>query len=67
VLVALHWLDESSILAERASLQQSGYVPGIRFKVVIDAALARLRLSRSDIYVTKAFHPIPSVAGHFAC
>jgi hypothetical protein len=59
VLVALHWLDESSILAERATLQQCGYLPGIRFNVVIDAALARVRLRRSDIYVTQTFHLIP--------
>src|SRR5437763_12040411 len=59
VLVALHWLDESSILAERTQLQQFGYLPGIRFNVVIDAALERIRLGRSDIYVTQAFHLIP--------
>jgi len=62
VLVALHWLDESSILAERTQLQQFGYLPGIRFNVVIDAALERIRLGRSDIYVTQAFHLITAVA-----
>ena len=30
VLVALHWLDESSILKERATLQNLGYLPNIR-------------------------------------
>jgi hypothetical protein len=49
VLVALHWWDESSIFGERTRLQQFGYVPGIRFNVVIDAALERVRLGRSDI------------------
>jgi hypothetical protein len=58
VLVALHWLDESSILRERATLHDLGYLPNIRFNTVIDAALARLGLSRSDIYVTQAFHLI---------
>jgi hypothetical protein len=59
VLIALHWLDESSILRERATLQDLGYLPTIRFNTVIDAALARQGLSRSDIYVTQTFHLIP--------
>jgi len=59
VLVALHWLDESSILRERATLQNLGYLPNIRFNKVIDAALTRQGLSRSDIYVTQTFHLIP--------
>jgi hypothetical protein len=59
VLVALHWLDESSILTERATLQHLGYLPGIRFNVVIDDALESVRLARSDIYVTQTFHLIP--------
>lgn len=59
VLVALHWLDEPSILRDRATLQTHGYLPGIRFNAVIDAALALRKLSRSDIYVTQTFHLIP--------
>jgi hypothetical protein len=59
VLVALHWLDESSILSERATLQNLGYLPNIRFNTVIGAALARQGLSRSDIYLTQTFHLIP--------
>jgi len=59
VLVALHWLDESSVVEERTTLQQLGYLPGIRFNAVIDAALARIRLGRSDIYVTQSFHLVP--------
>ena len=59
VLVALHWLDESTILRERATLQDLGYLPNIRFNIVIDAALVRRGLSRSDIYVTQTFHLIP--------
>jgi hypothetical protein len=55
----LHWLDESSILRERTTLQNLGYLPNIRFNKVIDAALARQGLSRSDIYVTQTFHLIP--------
>jgi hypothetical protein len=41
VLVALHWLDESSILGEWPTLQELGYLPNIQFNTVIDAALAR--------------------------
>lgn len=59
VLLALHWLDEPSILRERTTLQNLGYLPNIRFNTVIDAALARQGLSRSDIYVTQTFHLIP--------
>jgi len=59
VLVALHWLDESSILRERPTLQNLGYLPGIRFNTVINAALARQGMRRSDIYVTQTFHLVP--------
>jgi len=59
VLVALHWLDEPSILAGRATLQNLGYLPNIRFNAVIDAALGRKDMCRSDIYVTQTFHLIP--------
>jgi hypothetical protein len=59
VLVALHWLDESSILRERVTLRNLGYLPTIRFNTVIDAALALHGLSRPDIYVTQTFHLIP--------
>jgi hypothetical protein len=59
VLVALHWLDESQILKKRPTLQDLGYLPRIRFNTVIDAALARQGLSRSDIYVTQTFHLVP--------
>src|SRR5258707_9533312 len=59
VLVVLHWLDESSILRERPTLQDLGYLPNIRFNTVIDAALAHQGLSRLDIYVTQTFHLVP--------
>jgi hypothetical protein len=59
VLVALHWLDEPSILRERDKLQHLGYLPNIRFNTVLDLALGYLALSRSDIYVTQTFHLIP--------
>ncbi|HWN78209.1 MAG TPA: uracil-DNA glycosylase family protein, partial [Bradyrhizobium sp.] len=47
------------ILRERPTLQDLGYLPNIRFNAVIDAALARQGLSRSDIYVTQTFHLVP--------
>jgi hypothetical protein len=59
VLVALHWLDESSILRERVTLRELGYLPNIRFNSVIDDALKLQGLSRSDIYVTQTFHLVP--------
>lgn len=59
VLVALHWLDVSSILRERDKLQHLGYLPDVRFNTVLDLALRYRGLSRSDIYVTQTFHLIP--------
>jgi hypothetical protein len=59
VLVALHWLDESSILRERPTLQDLGHLPHIRFNTVIDAALARQGFSRAEIHVTQTFHLVP--------
>ena len=34
-------------------------MPNIRFNTVIDAALARQGMNRSDIYVTQTFHLVP--------
>jgi hypothetical protein len=60
VLVALHWLDESSILRERPTLQDLGYLPHIRFNAVIDAALARQGLKIGHLR-----HPnLPSYTPH---
>jgi hypothetical protein len=59
VLLALHWLDETSIVTEQGILRSLGYLPQIRFNKVIDAALALTGLRRSDIYVTQTFHLIP--------
>ncbi len=60
VLIGLHWLDEPSILRDRATLQTHGYLADIRFNTVIDTTLALRNLSRSDIYVTQAFDLIPA-------
>ena len=59
VVVALHWLDAPSIELHRATLQERGYLPGIRFNDVLDLALLARNLSRDAIYVTQAFHLIP--------
>ena len=59
VLVALHWLDEPSINENRPVLERLGYLPGIRFNNVLDIALQTRGISRSDIYMTQAFHLIP--------
>src|ERR1700704_4139508 len=40
VLVALHWLDESSILSERPTLQELGYLPNVVVLQQGEAALA---------------------------
>jgi hypothetical protein len=69
VLVALHWLDESSILRERDKLQRFGYLPNIRFNTVLDLALGYRGLSRSE----HLRHPdLPSYSrkalrAYFAC
>jgi hypothetical protein len=59
VLVALHWLDEHTVKDQRTILAKLGYLPDIRFNKVIDIALKKSGLSRSDIYVTQTFHLIP--------
>lgn len=58
-LVALHWLEEETIEVQRTVLEKFGYLPDIRFNTVIDMALQRQGLNRSDIYVTQTFHLIP--------
>ena len=44
---------------QRPVLEKFGYLPDIRFNTVIDMALKRQGLKRSDIYVTQTFHLIP--------
>src|SRR4051794_20862690 len=59
VLVALHWLDASSIRANEDVLRRFGYLPGLRFNDVLELALHARRLGRGDIYMTQAFHLLP--------
>ncbi len=62
MLVAKDWLDEGSISrllpSERQALSERGYMPSKAFNRVLDVALGLAGLSRSDIYVTQAFHLI---------
>jgi hypothetical protein len=58
-LVAYHWLDAPSAEKHRSTLQSYGYLPGIPFNNVMDLALAQSGLTRTDIYVTQAFHLLP--------
>ena len=59
VLVALHWLDTPSVDKHRDVLKEKGYLPHILFNKVVDVALDKANLTRSDIYVTQAFHLLP--------
>ena len=59
VLVALHWLDAPSVDKHRGVLKEKGYLPHILFNKVVDVALDKANLTRSDIYVTQAFHLLP--------
>jgi hypothetical protein len=58
-LVALHWLDASSIELKRSILNELGYLPGICFNEVLDMGLKARSLTREAIYVTQAFQLIP--------
>ena len=63
VLVGHHWLDAKSVEDApeevRNELKEKGYLPKIAFNKVLDLALERAGLTRSDIYVTQAFHLLP--------
>ena len=59
VLVALHWLDAPSVDEHRDVLKEKGYLPHILFNKVVDLALEKAKLTRSDIYLTQAFHLLP--------
>lgn len=59
-LVAYHWLDVPSINEHREILSDLGYLPGIKFNAVLDMALNFATLKRTEIYVTQAFHLLPT-------
>jgi len=60
VLLAYNWLDASSALKHRAALSQCGYLQGMIFNKVVDAALRECGIPRADIYITQAFHLLPA-------
>ena len=59
VLVTKDWLDAPSAQAQRKTLLALGYLPGIPFNAVLDRALCRAGLARSDIYITPVFKLMP--------
>jgi hypothetical protein len=60
VLVAYNWFDVPSLNENREILRKLGYMPEILFNKVIDRALQIVGMDRSDIYVTQAFHLLPT-------
>jgi hypothetical protein len=59
VLVGDNWLDVPSVHGNEHVLRQLGYLPGLKFNVVMNHALELAGLGRSQIYVTQAFHLLP--------
>ena len=56
VLLTYNFLDAPTAREHREALSATGYLPAMRFNRVLDLALELAGLSRSDIYVTHAFH-----------
>ena len=59
-LVAYNWFDAPSVLENVETLRAYGYMPGIQFNKVLEAALNLAGLKRGDVYMTQAFHLLPS-------
>jgi len=55
-LVTYNFLDAPTALRETARLRTQGYLQEMPFNRVLDLALKLAGLTRSDIYVTHAFH-----------
>lgn len=60
VLLTYNYLDAPSALTYRALLLQHGFLAQMPFNRVLDLALKSAGLSRSDLYVTHAFHLLPA-------
>jgi hypothetical protein len=60
VPVAYNWLDAPSVETHRAVLEEYGFLPGIVFNNVLDEALAICGIDRRGLYITQAFHLLPS-------
>ena len=59
VLIGLHWIDAQSVEANRAVLEENGYLPKMAFNQILDIALTSAGMVRADLYVTQAFHLLP--------
>lgn len=59
VILGYNWLDANSSTDNHTVLRQLGYLPGMPFNRVLEIALASLRLHRSSLYITQAFHLLP--------
>ena len=60
ILVAYHWFDVPSVNKHRQILKEKGYKPDITFNKVVDHALKIVGKTRRAIYITQAFHLLPS-------
>lgn len=60
VLIAYNWLDAESAKSYHPVLKKTGYLPTMPFNKVLDIVLVMLNLKRSDLYVTQAFHLLPT-------
>jgi hypothetical protein len=60
VLLAYNWLDAQTARDHAVALRECGYLKGMIFNNIVDAALARAGITRADIYITQAFHLLPS-------
>jgi hypothetical protein len=60
VLLAYNWLDAPSAVEHREQLLECGYLRGMKFNSIVDAALAKCNLVRSEIYITQVFHLLPA-------
>jgi hypothetical protein len=59
-LLAYHWLDAATAREHLPTLKRLGYLPSMPFNMVLDMALSRVGLQRNEIYVTQAFHLLPT-------
>jgi hypothetical protein len=64
MMITKDWFDAPSAIANAAILQKLGYMPGIPFNMVLDAALDLIGLQRSDIYITPVFKLLPPQRSH---
>ena len=60
VLLAYHWIDAATARDRAEFLREWGYMPEITFNKVVEAALRICGLTRADLYMTQAFHLLPT-------